>query len=143
MLRARAQHLAIIFFSATSVYHPGMRLTDLSPRFQGTPYIDDDGHEIHPKVETLAEAAGILFLCPVCFEKNGGPVGTHAILCWNGTVPAEFSPGPGRWDMKGTGFEDLTLVGAVREGKKRSNSVKLSSKKGCRAHFHVTDGRIK
>ena len=117
---------------------PVMRLLDLQPSFHGAPYINERGNEIHPYAETLAEAAGVIFLCPVCFEKNKGPVGTHAILCWNGTVPEEFSPGPGRWDMQGTGFEDLTLVGA--NGK--SDSVQLTSKGGCQAHFHVRNGMI-
>lgn len=30
-------------------------------------------------VDTLAEADGLIFLCPLCFAKNGGAVGTHGV----------------------------------------------------------------
>jgi hypothetical protein len=33
-------------------------------------------------VATLAEAHGIWFHCPLCWCKNGGPVGTHGVLVW-------------------------------------------------------------
>lgn len=64
---------------------------------------------------TIANAQGILFLCPACFKKNGGPVGTESVLCWfrDRGVPPEAEPGPGRWVASGTGFDDLTLSPSV------------------------------
>lgn len=64
-------------------------------------------------VDTLAEAQGIDLLCPPCFVKNGGRVGTHIIRCWftNRGVPDDRTPIPGRWNVEGTGIDDLTFVG--------------------------------
>ena len=89
--------------------------------------------EVYIPVETLAEADGVQFLCPLCFKQNGGPVGTHWVHCWFvGKVPDGTEPGPGRWNPSGTGLHDLTFVplGAV--------SVQLLS--GCRWHGHVRNG---
>lgn len=62
-------------------------------------------------VPTLAEADGIMFLCPKCFAANSGPIGTHAVVCWfRGKVPDSAEPGPGRWTPQGTGYEDLTFT---------------------------------
>lgn len=85
----------------------------------------------------MGDAAGVRFLCPVCFVANGGLRGTHGIVCWSGAVPAHFTPGPGRWDMLGTGLHDLTLIGASG----RSDSILLTGG-GCGAHFFVRNGYI-
>ena len=105
------------------------------------PYTDDDIEErIGPveyivSVETLAEAHGVSFLCPKCFAANGGPVGTHTVLCWFvGKVPDEVKPGPGRWTPSGTGLDDLTFVPSAG----RSHSVLLLS--GCGWHGFLTRG---
>lgn len=90
--------------------------------------------EIYRFVNTLEEADGVQFLCPLCYEKNGGSVGTHLVLCWfSGRVPEETKPGPGRWNPAGTGLDDLTFVppGAV--------SVQLLGE-GCGWHGHVANG---
>ncbi len=64
------------------------------------------------KVGTLVEADGVSFLCPSCWQKNNGPVGTDTVICWFvGRVPDDISPGPGRWNPQGTGLGDLTFVG--------------------------------
>ncbi len=84
-------------------------------------------------VDIVAEADGVRFLCPVCFDKNSGPVGTHSVVCWAPSVPLKFSPGPGRWNLVGTSIDDLSLVAG-------SSSVKLTG--GCEAHFNVTNGRV-
>ena len=120
-----------------------MKLTALKPKWFGMPYFDVDGCERWPSARNTKQAFGIRFLCPVCFKANGGPVGTHAIMCWDDRVPQDFAPAPGRWNRLGRGFATLTLVGGRRGGKKRSNSVLLTSKGGCRAHFHVRDGMIR
>ena len=96
--------------------------------------VDADQHVILTPVESLAEAQGVQFLCPQCFENNGGPVGTESILCYfNGRgVPPEMTPGPGRWNPAGSGLHDLTFVppGAV--------SVKLNG--GCNWHGFIVNG---
>lgn len=63
-------------------------------------------------VDTLAEADGVKFLCPACYAENGGPIGTHMVLCWFlNRVPDDLRPGPGRWVPSGTGLADLSFVG--------------------------------
>lgn len=84
-------------------------------------------------VDALAEADGVLFLCPKCFEANGGEVGTHSVICWRPRVPPDVCPRPGRWEFHGTGLGDLTLVAG-------SSSVLLQA--GCAAHFCVRAGAI-
>jgi len=91
----------------------------------------DDTH--FRRVETLAEADGVQFLCPKCYAANSGPVGTHGVICWSPGVPQTTHPVPGRWRMEGTDLDDLTLVAG-------SSSVLLTS--GCAAHFFVRGGRI-
>lgn len=84
-------------------------------------------------VESLAEADGIIFLCPKCFATNAGPIGTHSVICWFvGKVPDDRVPKPGRWNPQGTGIDDLTFVppGAT--------SVLLTA--GCGWHGFVTNG---
>ena len=84
--------------------------------------------------EDLAEAQGIMFICPKCFHEDGA-VGAHSVLCWfkNRGVPDDEVPGPGRWNPSGTSLDDLTFVppGAV--------SVLLTS--GCGWHGFVRNGR--
>ena len=113
-------------------------LEDLEPQFLGPPRLLRNG-EIHPYVDTIEQAAGVRFLCPKCFLANGGSVGTHGVICWGPAVSQDFQPTPGRWELNGTGFGDLTLTGAGE----RSNSVQLTNEGGCKAHFHVTNGKIK
>jgi hypothetical protein len=85
-------------------------------------------------VATLAEADGIVFLCPKCFAANGGNVGTHSVICWFvGKVPDDATPGPGRWTPSGTGLDDLSFIGGSR-----SPSVALIG--GCNWHGFVRDG---
>lgn len=108
-----------------------MRLTDLEPQFLKR--VDDTHFKL---VNSLAKADGIQFVCPKCFEANGRKrPGVHGILCWAPTVPQTTSPNPGRWEMLGTGFHDLTL----RAG---SSSVHLPNPDGCGAHFFITNGEI-
>ncbi len=95
--------------------------------------VGSDGHVYHRYVDTLAEAHGIFFLCPKCYAENKGPIGTHQVGCWFvGRVPPEATPGPGRWNPRGTGYDDLTFVppGAY--------SVQLTS--GCMWHGFVING---
>lgn len=105
-----------------------MRLTELEPSFV---VIIDDTHERW--TDEIAGADGILFLCPKCFETNGGPVGTHRILCYTPHVPQTRSPAPGRWNLVGTGYEDLTLEAG-------SSSILLTS--GCQWHGFIRNGEV-
>jgi hypothetical protein len=91
-------------------------------------------HEYWVPVDAIAEADGVQFLCPKCFIANGGDVGTHSIMCWRPRVPADVDPKPGRWELDGTGLDDLTL----RAG---SSSILLSGP-GCGAHFFIRNGSI-
>lgn len=83
-------------------------------------------------VDNIGEADGVVFLCPKCFEQKGGPKGTHSVICWSPKVSQEVGPKPGRWEMHGSGLDDLTLVAG-------SSSVQLNG--GCDAHFFVRNGR--
>lgn len=94
--------------------------------------IVDDG-KLWKNDVPMAEADGVMFLCPTCYRKNGGDIGTHVVVCWRPHVPLTQSPGPGRWEFLGSGVENLTL-------KAGSSSVHL--KGGCEAHFYVRDGKI-
>jgi hypothetical protein len=106
-----------------------MRLVDLEPQFLRR--IDDMHFQ---NVDSIAEADGLWFLCPKCFAANGGPVGTHIVICWHPRVPQTTSPTPGRWELLGSGYADLTL----RAG---SSSVLLPGE-GCKAHFFINNGEI-
>lgn len=96
-----------------------------------------DGHTYLPKAEGIEQAQGVLFLCPKCFERNGGPRGTHSVICWSSSrgVPDFAEPKPGRWKLVGTGLHDLTLEAELPGG---ARSVQLLG--GCEWHGFVTNG---
>lgn len=104
-----------------------LKLSELEPSFLHT---TDDGWRM---VDTIEEANGISFLCPKCYTDNGGPIGTHQVICWNPSVPADVRPGPGRWNLVGTGLHDVSLVAG-------SSSILLTS--GCQWHGFVTNGEV-
>jgi hypothetical protein len=110
-----------------------MRLVELEPEW--LQWLDATHWRMVP---AIAEATGISFLCPRCFETNAGPVGTHRIICWSRSrgVPDGAEPGPGRWQLLGSSFEDLTLD--AEPGKSRS--ILLTS--GCSWHGYITAGAV-
>jgi hypothetical protein len=125
-----------------------MRLSTLEPQFlrreerveqwtrrkeDGTDEEVTGPREYQVYVDTPQEADGITFMCPKCFEQNKGSVGTHWVLCWSPKVPPDIDPKPGRWNLVGTNYEDLSLVAG-------SSSVLLTS--GCEAHFFVQQGNV-
>ncbi len=112
-----------------------MQLTDLKAGFYR--YERREGRVFHVLVANIAEAQGVRFLCPKCFAENGGPTGTHAIVCWSRSrgAPDDATPGPGRWTLDGTGLHDLTLNG---DPPGQARSVLLTG--GCGWHGLVTDG---
>ena len=109
-----------------------MRLTELEPQF--VRYVTQ-GHEeqfaegratpaeyLH-HLDSLAEAQGIVFLCPTCIVKNSGTVGTHAIEVTFAGRGAQDHQGshnreskPSRWNVSGSGYSDLTLHPSVDAG---------------------------
>lgn len=113
-------------------------LTELEAHFLK---INEPGRE-YQQVDTLAEAQGVQFLCPLCFSRNTNEdksVGVHSVLCWDATrgVLPEETPKPGRWQMLGTSIADLTL----RAGS--SSVLLLTGEDGCKAHFFVENGVIR
>lgn len=102
-----------------------MRLADLTPSFV-LPV--DEGH--YHLVDQIDDAQGVTFQCPACMRARPDGVGVHYVLCWTPRVPPTWSPGPGRWTMSGTGYDDLTL----------SPSVSIGAP--CGAHFFVLRGAI-
>lgn len=109
-----------------------MNLADLRPCFVR---VTETGRQV---VESLEEAQGVSFLCPKCFARNGGPKGTHVIICWSRSrgAPDSVQPGPGRWALAGTGLADLTLNA---DPPSRARSVLLTG--GCGWHGFITKGR--
>jgi hypothetical protein len=113
-----------------------MHLRDLDARFIRREIRPcDTEHEYLVPVDAIADADGVWFDCPKCTQTNGGPIGTHAIICWRPRVPAEVSPKPGRWEFEGTGLDDLTLVAG-------SSSILLTGEGSCAAHFFIRNGTI-
>ena len=115
-----------------------MNLTDLEPEF-----LKVESEKSFWRHDDFARADGIFFLCPVCFVKNQGSVGTHSVVCWQPHVPQSIPPTPGRWAFQGTGYHDLTLVAG-------SSSILLVCKCPpetqpcgcCKAHFFIRNGAI-
>lgn len=118
-----------------------MKLTELDPQFIRFERVD--GRITHTFVDRIEDAQGIEFLCPVCFVKNGGPMGTHGVICWSRSrgAPEDATPGPGRWQMVGAGLHDLTLNGdAVGNPGAGARSVQLGG--GCEWHGFITNGEV-
>lgn len=76
-------------------------------------------YEHHP-VATVAEADQVMFLCPLCFEKNGGSKGTHSVMVtFEGrNVPDEASSRdhtgkPSCWNASGSSIDDLVLTPSI------------------------------
>jgi hypothetical protein len=121
-----------------------VRLTELEPQFLRyekrtcEPNVWIDGvrsanpyREFFHHVDTLAGADGISFLCPLCVQRD-----RHSVLCWfEGKVPDDVQPNPGRWNPIGTGYGDLSFVPG-----RKSHSVLLLG--GCAWHGYITNGEV-
>jgi len=95
-------------------------------------------------VDTLAEADDFVFLCPLCFAKNNGPVGTHMVMVSfaGRNIPDEAgSRGtdgkPTRWTVSGTGLDDLVLTPSIA-----LNPSAPPESKVCRWHGFVGSNGI-
>jgi hypothetical protein len=125
-----------------------MKLTELEPQFVKyvTQSPDDQFAEgratpaefLH-HVATAQEAQGIVFLCPACFKRNGGSVGTHAIeVSFSGKGAKDHQGSrnregkPSRWTVSGNTYDDLTL---------RPSILIDPAKPGCDGwHGFITNG---
>ena len=107
-------------------------LARLRPRLRRLTHIGADGSWIARRTDAVAGAHGLLHLCPLCWLRNGGPRGTHAMLCWTPEVPQTIPPLGGRWPMTGTGVADITLTGSV-----------LISCLPCQAHYFIARGQVR
>jgi len=98
------------------MHHDKIKLSDLEPEL--ITYAENGSLS---EVASLAEAQGILYLCPLCYAKNGGAIGTHRV---NTTFDARGVPdhlgshseegAPTRWVIaSGSGFHDLTLTPSI------------------------------
>ncbi len=108
-----------------------MKLTELEATFYTI-----ETPTLFRKTDKIEEADGVRFLCPVCWKKNGGPVGTESMICWKPSVPQTISPSGGRWNLVGTGYHDLSLVAG-------SSSILTRNADGSE-HWHgfVTGGEV-
>lgn len=97
----------------------------------------DKSYEFHP-VATVAEADELTFLCPLCFEKNGGAAGTHSVFVTfaGRNVPDEagsrdHTGKPSRWNASGRTVDDLVLTPSIALDASRP------ADKGCHWHGFV------
>ncbi len=106
-----------------------MRLTELEPQFYRHELRPQDGRvvEYNIPVTELAFAQGLGFICPACKDTNG-----HYMKCWfsGRGVPDAVTPAPGRWEVSGTGYHDLSL----------SPSILIIG--GCGWHGYITNGEV-
>ena len=77
--------------------------------------------EYFVRVASLDEAQGVQFLCPKCFARNGGSVGTHwCEVSFEGRGVAELQGShgaggePTRWCVSGTGLADLSTQPSIQ-----------------------------
>lgn len=71
-------------------------------------------------VGNVAEADEIMFLCPACFAKNGGAVGTHSVLVSfadrsvpDGAGSRGADGKPTRWMVSGSNLDNLVLTPSI------------------------------
>lgn len=121
-----------------------MKLTELEPQF--IKYVKgDDGHVYLHHVNTLSDADGIMFLSPIAFVVNKGPVGTYYNMVFfkdKGAPPDMGKNKDGqtvRWAATGTGYEDLTLEPSILE---QGGLIKLENGEVLPWHGWVRNGEV-
>lgn len=99
-------------------------------------------YEYHD-VQTVQEADSVMFLCPKCFEKNHGSIGTHSVLVTfaGRNVPDEASSRgndgkPTRWNASGNTIDDLVLTPSILLDSSRK------PEEGCHWHGFVGSNGI-
>lgn len=92
---------------------------------------DEDGHKFmwgprdtrykFRSVDALSEADQVFFLCPLCFAKNNGSVGTHGVRApfAGRNIPddAAMHNGAGQpvfWNAGGSSLDDLMLTPSIQ-----------------------------
>jgi hypothetical protein len=85
-----------------------VKLAELEPWLIRHTY-NANGAEVYKHVDTLDEAQGIIFDCPICRVAE-----SHSICVWfkDRGVPESAVPAP-RWAMSGTSTADLTLAPSI------------------------------
>jgi hypothetical protein len=91
-------------------------------RERGCPTVSVTGpREYIANVDLLAQAQGVQFLCPKCFQQNSGSVGTHwyqVTFADRGVGDEHGSHGtdgkPTRWQVSGSGYHDLTVYPSIQ-----------------------------
>ena len=103
------------FTMGTASKHIGRTLPDGTIQWGGWP------SPVWQHVKTLAAATCVWFLCPLCFQRNGGSRGTHSIrIDFVGrATPDEHcmhnkQGQPVRWAVSGTGLADLVLSPSIQ-----------------------------
>ena len=96
-----------------------MKLVQLEPQF--VQYFEDETGNHLRHAPDLGHAQGIQFLCPSCFVRNGGAVGTHLIeASFTGTGVLDHQGShnrkgePSRWTASGSMYVDLTLRPSIQ-----------------------------
>jgi hypothetical protein len=124
-LGARFQKFAI----EPAPKHLGRKRKDGSIQWGGFPSV------VWKTVKTAKEADAVSFLCPLCFKKNKGKVGTHRVrIDFRGrNVPDEHvmhneEGKPVRWQVTGNTLNDLSTT----------PSIQIIG--GCKWHGYVTNG---
>ncbi len=122
----------------TEMLPPEYRGADQSERWHadGEPTIRElVDRTDHIPAATVAEAQGIIFLCPKCFTENGGARGTHTVMVtFSGRgvpddVGSRGTAGPTRWTATGDSIERLSTTPSI-----------LLPPPCCGWHGYLTDG---
>lgn len=115
-----------------------LRLTTLEPKFIRYETREQGEYKV---TVPLPEAQGLFLLCPVCFTKNNGPVGTHGIdVTFRDRGAADHQGShnragvPSRWAVSGDSFENLTLQPSI--------DISEPDGSGCGWHGHITNGEV-
>jgi hypothetical protein len=103
-----------------------VRLVDLGARF----FRLGNDAALQP-IDTLAGAQCVRFYCPKCLKLNGGPSGTHTVLCLFRDRGVANSVAGLRWSIGGSSLANLTLL----------PSVQLVG--GCSWHGWITQGVVR
>lgn len=126
-----------------------MRLRDLDAEFIGRWKKSRRGQVSYRRLTSINGAQGISFQCPLCAvgkergeeDGRGHFKGAHYVICWfrnpRGAepVPADATPGPGRWWAEGSSIDDLTFTHGEPA---MAKSVQLNG--GCNWHGLVEHG---
>ena len=109
----------------------GKKLEDGSTQWGGFPV------QMKRYVDTLADAQGVMFLCPLCFTKNNGSINTHQCEVTFSDRGVKNEDGvhnnlglPVRWSVTGSCYDDL------------STQPSVLVQGGCGWHGFLTDGNV-